>query len=64
MDIVEPMDTPLTIAEKKIRDEEIKKLQNEATVEKKVTITQNYKKDVDPPTVLEIGLDETMIMGL
>ena len=29
---------------KKIRDEEIKKLQNEATAEKKVTFTQDYNK--------------------
>ena len=29
---------------KKIRDEEVKKLQNEATAEKKVTFTQDYKK--------------------
>ena len=33
---------------KKIRDEEIKKLQNEATVEKKVTFTQDYNKRRGP----------------
>ena len=33
---------------KKIRDEEIKKLQNEATTEKKVTFTQDYKKRRGP----------------
>ena len=49
---------------KKIRDEEVKTLQNEATAEKKVTFTQDYSKHVDPPKDQEIGLDETMIMGL
>ena len=33
---------------KKIRDEEIKKLQNEATAEKKVTFTQDYNKERGP----------------
>ena len=33
---------------KKIRDEEIKKLQNEATAEKKVTFTQEYNKRRGP----------------
>ena len=33
---------------KKIRDEEVKKLQNEATAEKKVTFTQEYKKKRGP----------------
>ena len=33
---------------KKIRDEEIKMLQNEATVEKKVTFTQDYNKKREP----------------
>ena len=33
---------------KKIRDEEIKKLQNEATAEKKVTFTQDYNKRRGP----------------
>ena len=33
---------------KKIRDEEIKKLQNEATGEKKVTFTQDYNKKRGP----------------
>ena len=33
---------------KKIRDEEIKKLQNEATTEKKVTLTQGYNKRRGP----------------
>ena len=33
---------------KKIRDEEIQKLQNEATAEKKVTFTQDYKKRRGP----------------
>ena len=33
---------------KKIRDEEIKQLQNEATAEKKVTFTQNYNKRRGP----------------
>ena len=33
---------------KKMRDEEIKKLQNEATAEKKVTLTQDYNKRRGP----------------
>ena len=33
---------------KKIRDEEVKKLQNEATAEKKVTFTQDYNKKRGP----------------
>ena len=33
---------------KKIRDEEIKKLQNEATAEKKVTFTQDYNRERRP----------------
>ena len=33
---------------KKIRDEEVKKLQNEATAEKKVTFTQDYNKRRGP----------------
>ena len=49
---------------KKIRDEEIKKLQNEATAEKKVTFNQDYKKNVDLPTGLGIGQVGTIIMGL
>ena len=44
---------------KKIRDEEVKKMQNEATAEKKITFTHDYNN-----TDLGIGLDRTMIMGL
>ena len=38
----------LNYCRKKIRDEEIKKLQNEATAEKKVTFTQDYNKRRGP----------------
>ena len=37
-----------TFCRKKIRDEEIKRLQNEATAEKKVTFTQDYNKKRGP----------------
>ena len=47
-----------SLCRKKIRDEEIKNLQNEATAEKKVTITQDYNKRRGPSTDLGIGLDE------
>ena len=49
---------------KKMRDEEIKKLQNEATAEKKVTFTQDYNKKPGPSVVLGTGLDGTMMMRL
>ena len=48
VDIVEPTDTCLVSAEKKIRDEDVKKLQNEATAEKKVTFAQDYNEGREP----------------
>ena len=48
---------------KKMRDEENKKLQNEATAEKKVTFTKITTRDEDLPTDLGIGQDGTIIMG-
>ena len=49
---------------KKIRDEEIKRLQNEATAEKKLHSPKITTRDEDLPTELGIGLDEMAILGL
>ena len=48
VDIVEPNGHTPNYCKKKIRDEEIKKLQNEATAGKKVTFTHDYNEKQGP----------------
>ena len=64
VDIVEPMDTLLTIAERRYDMKKSRSCGMKPQPRKKLRSPKITTKDVDPPTDLEIELDETMIMGL
>ena len=64
VDVVEPIDILLIIAEKRYEMKQSRSCRMKQQPRKGLHSPKITTKDLDPSTDLEIGLDETMIMGL
>ena len=64
VDIVEPMDTLLIAAERRYEMKKSRSCKMKLQPRKKLRSSKITTKNEDPPTDLEIELDETMLMGL
>ena len=64
VDIVEPIDTLLNIAERRYEMKISRSCRMKSQPRKRLRSPKITTKSVDPPTDLEIGLDETMIVEL
>ena len=63
VDIIEPMNTLVIIAERRYEMKKSRSCRMKPQPRKRLR-SPKITKHLNPPTDLEIGLDETMIMGL
>ena len=64
VDIVEPMDTLLFIAEKRYEMKKSRSCRLKPQPRKRLRLPKITTRDVDPPTDLGIGQDGTIVTGL